>query len=409
MPNHSRWAGWSGAGLLVATAVGVAVWELLSALRFGDATLLEDLHIYRGAVLSADTGASLYDYMGVGPFNYPPFAAVLLRPLAWLPAEVGDGLWTLGTLLFAVAMCVIVVRRIRRSRTTWVGLAPTGARILGLVALSSIVMLSSTPIVVNLWLGQISGALTLLVLLDAGGVVPKRMQGCLTGIAAALKLTPLIFIPYFLITRQWRQAALCTGSFLAATGIGFLLYPQDSVVYWTNKVFEMSRVGELAVPRNSSLLGLLTRLDESSQRVIWLVLCIALVGMALLWSARHFARGQLVPAAVVMGCASIVVSPFSWPHHLVWVVLAGLWLLLLRRPALAIMGAAILLVNNVIWPLPLPLGLPAPVVWILGELPALCAVGICLLGLSRRTEDPVISAIQPAPEPGLAPTSGVSP
>ena len=391
-------------------AAGVAIWEWLSALAFGGPTLLEDLHIYRGAVLSADTGASLYDYMGAGPFNYPPFAAVLLRPLASLPADVGDGLWTLGTFLFGVAMCVIVVLRIPRNRTTWVGVAPTRARIWGLVALSTVLMLSSIPIVVNLWLGQISGALTLLVLLDAGGVVPKRMQGCLTGVAAALKLTPLIFIPYFLVTRQWRQAAVSAVSFLAATGIGFLFYPQDSVVYWTNKVFEISRVGELAVPRNASLLGLLTRMDigGSSQRLIWLVLCIALVGMALVWSARLFTRGQPVPATVVMGCASVVVSPFSWPHHLVWIVLGGLWLLLLRRPALAIIGAAILIANNVIWPLPLTLELLVPAIQILNELPALCAVCICLLGLPSSTGEPLTLATQAVPEPGLAPTPGLS-
>ena len=39
-------------------------------------------------------------------------------------------------------------------------------------------------------------------------------KGVVTGIAAGIKLTPLIFVPYLLVTRKWREAAGCVGGFL---------------------------------------------------------------------------------------------------------------------------------------------------------------------------------------------------
>ena len=53
-----------------------------------------------------------------------------------------------------------------------------------------------------------------------------------TGIAAGIKLTPLIFVPYLLVTRKWREAAGCVGGFLATVAVGFIVLPHDSSKWW---------------------------------------------------------------------------------------------------------------------------------------------------------------------------------
>lgn len=137
-----------------------------------------------------------------------------MQPLRWMANDWSAGLWTLVTLLMGIAACAVVVARLPRAASTVLGAVPSGARrVVVLTSLAAILLLISMPMVVNLWLGQVSMGVTLLVLLDAAGATPRRAQRCLIGLASALKLTPLIFIPYFVATRRWRQAAISAGTF----------------------------------------------------------------------------------------------------------------------------------------------------------------------------------------------------
>lgn len=122
------------------------------------------------------------------------------------------------------------------------------------------------------------------------------------------------------------------------------------------------------------MLGLLTRWEVggSSQRMLWLLLCLVVVAVALLRAKQHLAGGQLLPAAIVMGCASLVVSPSRGPHHLVWTVMAGLWLVVHRRPALAVAGGVVLLVDSVFWQLLVRGAVPELVLDLETELLGLC-------------------------------------
>src|SRR5262249_31123208 len=49
--------------------------------------------------------------------------------------------------------------------------------------------------------------------------------GIATGVAAGIKLTPLIFIPYLLATRKFRQAGVAAAAFAGTVGIGFAVMP----------------------------------------------------------------------------------------------------------------------------------------------------------------------------------------
>ena len=78
--------------------------------------------------------------------------------------------------------------------------------------------LATEPVQQTLALGQVNLLLMLLVvadLLTAGALTPgegrtRWWHGLGIGIAAGVKLTPLIFIPYLLLIRRYRQAATAT-------------------------------------------------------------------------------------------------------------------------------------------------------------------------------------------------------
>jgi alpha-1,2-mannosyltransferase len=146
-------------------------------------------------------------------------------------------------------------------------------------------------------------------------------RGALTGVAGALKLTPMIFLLYFVARRDWRGCANLVGGFLAATAIGFALCPGDSRMYWTKTVFDTSRIGLPIFSGNQSITGVLFRahLTGGAENKVWLVLCV-LVGLAALTAITKAARrGRLVTALALNAGTELLVSPVSWSHHWVWV------------------------------------------------------------------------------------------
>jgi alpha-1,2-mannosyltransferase len=90
------------------------------------------------------------------------------------------------------------------------------------------------PIRSTLTYGQINALLMALVAFDCLTRAPRWPRGILVGIAAAVKLTPAVFLLFFLLRRDLRSAARAGLSFAACTGAGFALAPHDSLRYWTH-------------------------------------------------------------------------------------------------------------------------------------------------------------------------------
>ncbi|HEU0127100.1 MAG TPA: glycosyltransferase 87 family protein, partial [Pseudonocardiaceae bacterium] len=153
-------------------------------------------------------------------------------------------------------------------------------------------------------------------------------RGMLVGIATAIKLTPAVFVLFFLAHRQWRPVLVAGASFAAVTAVGFLAAPADSAKYWFGGVLtDPSRIGSPGFASNQSLAGLLHRwlLPAPWHTAIWLLA--ALVVLALGWVAagRLRARGHDVAALLAVAAAGLLASPVSWSHHYVWVVPALIW------------------------------------------------------------------------------------
>ena len=62
-------------------------------------------------------------------------------------------------------------------------------------------------------------------------------HGIAIGVAAGVKLTPLIFIPYLLLIGRIRQAATAAGTFVATVLVGYAVLPRDSGTYWWHGLF----------------------------------------------------------------------------------------------------------------------------------------------------------------------------
>lgn len=307
-------------------AIGIAA-LFVHELLVGDTVVRLDFAVYRQSIQSMLAGHGLYDY-SIGayqtqfPFTYPPFAALVMVPTALVPLALGQAIWVLVQLLASLALTWLALTRPVPGRlpSNWHGTA--------LLVVAWLAFVGSAPVTQSLLYGQISLVVVAFVVVDFT-MVPARFRGVLTGIAGAIKLLPLIYLPYFLITRQWRAAANTTAGFIAATGLAFAVLPGESMKFWTQLIFQTDRVGDLASLRNKSLMGLLAHWDlgGAGRQWLWLALVVALVVVGLWQAWRHHRRGEEYAAMLLVGLLASLISPISWVHHLIWLPLIALYLI----------------------------------------------------------------------------------
>jgi hypothetical protein len=372
---------WWIAGAWVAFGL-IAVVSSVLVLHRPQEDRLSDLHIYYGAIRAAASGRPLYEYVAEngGPFTYPPFAALLLRPIIAVPEPALRVIWLVLTCAAVAGIAASVGRALARESGRDSIL--TGQSLI--TALAACVLLLSAPAQSNLRFGQVSVFVVLLTLVDAVGATPRRYRGLLIGVAAAIKLTPLLFLVFFLVVGRYRVATRALGGFVACGLLAALVSPGDSRTYWTGMVAETSRIGDLASLGNQSVHGMLLRIGVAPHALpaVWLGLVAFICGTALLRARRIYLDGQPVRAAVLVGCATLAGSPVSWTHHQLWTVLAAMLLLATTGQAHRVAGA-ILLASMVI-SLGSLLGSVSTyqgIQFLLENLRGFAPVAICLCGL----------------------------
>ena len=274
-----------------------------------------DLHVYlMGGELARNKPAQLYAWQlqpGI-QFTYTPFAALLFALITSVPFRV------LLDVLAAVSVASLTVTVwIAFRELGWRGTARTGATLLvtGLA-------LWTEPVQRTLFLGQIELVLMALIVWDLCQPDRRWWKGAGTGIAAGIKLVPLIFIVYLLVTRRFRQAGVAVAAFAVTVLVGLAVLPHQSAQWWLHGYFlQASRTGFIGTMLNQSQRGLLTRLIGSVAGAgpAWLAIAIVtgIVGLAaaaLLDRAGHSFAGLMVCALT-----ALLVSPISWDHHWVWV------------------------------------------------------------------------------------------
>ena len=186
-----------------------------------------------------------------------------------------------------------------------------------------------------------------LVCSDLRGVAAgRRSAGIGIGLAAAIKLTPAVFIGYLLLSRQYRAAATAAGTAAGATVLTAIVAPEPSRDFWTDALWDTGRVGRLEYVSNQSLRGVVARLEAPTT---WWVAAVLLVLAYWAWWVRA-RRGPIDHAAgfAVTGIVACLISPITWVHHLVWVLPAMFWLL--DRARLALTGVAyVLMSSSFVW------------------------------------------------------------
>ncbi len=181
-----------------------------------------DLITYREASLHLISGSEIYRNEA-GAFVYPPFAAFLMIPFAELDIHTARGVLYITDLLFiflsfqALQMVIGPYRKIRSNAST-----------INLVAIL---------LTFRFFLSAIDNQQTDLILLAfslmslaAFGDKKYLTSGIFLAAAISIKLTPLLFIPYFLLRKSYRTAVYTLLFTLIFFIIPEILFPADSGV-----------------------------------------------------------------------------------------------------------------------------------------------------------------------------------
>ena len=258
------------------------------------------------------------------PFTYPPFAALFFWPVEIFGDAIGQLVWMVVNLTALAGLLFLCLRQVR---SRW-----TRSQRVVMTMLLMAPAYAMEPVRETFFFGQVNLVLAVLVVADltvsftiAGRRLPR---GLLVGVAAAIKLIPLVFVAFAFVTRQTRVAGTAVASFLACTLLALAVNPSGSWAFWTHYDVDTNRVGAVEYLRNQSLLGAMDRAHHSlvGRPVYLLVAALAFSGGLVVagwaWRTSSPYLGLLVAAAT-----GLLVSPISWDHHFVWVVPVILWLL----------------------------------------------------------------------------------
>jgi len=316
---RSRW--------LFALATAVAVFCMLAALLNRG---FVDIAVYRFGADRVAHGLPLYDARDGLPFTYPPFAALLMLVILPFAFPVLVGIWTWLSMV-ALGRSLALVQRVDGFRLTLLTLAALGFE----------------PVWSNLSFAQINLFLMLAIAWDLMRI-DRRWAGVLIGVAAGIKLTPLLFVFFLVIVGRGRAAVMAVTSFLATVLVGFVVLGSDSASYWTSVLWDPNRVGGVAYAGNQSVLGVMTRLlGEEPSTAVWFVVAGAPALVALLVARSLWLRDERPLAICVAAVGMLVASPISWNHHWVWAV--PLAVLLWERSRVAALAWSLVFCSHVIW------------------------------------------------------------
>jgi alpha-1,2-mannosyltransferase len=319
---------------VIAFAAVVASWLVFEAVN--GALSLVDLTVYRDGGLivrhvqpyyDPHAYAPLYNWGGFSPlalkFTYTPFAAIAFALISFLPwGVIVDGSVVVNMAALVAALWV-----------TFRALGYTDRRVrLGATLLAAAATFWLQPVVRTIYLGQINLILMAAIMWDllqpdqtASGR-RRWWKGALTGVAAGIKLVPLIFVPYLLITRRFREAAAAVAGFVVTIAIGFAVLPHDSAKWWLHGMFmaDGNRTGFMGWAGNQSLRAIITRFAGSiaAGQAPWIAAAVVALAVGLTAAYLLNRAGYPVPALLATALTGLLVSPVSWDHHWVWIALA---------------------------------------------------------------------------------------
>jgi chromate transport protein ChrA len=296
-------------------------------------------------------GADIYEGAGPDTVNtWPPFFAVVCVPFALLASVsvyLARGVWLAVNAVLVYAMMKMTVELVYRRPLTMSsrdGISVASLAFLGPLVLASRFLLGNFDRL------QINLFILFCCLAGCRWLVSGRpvRGGATIGVAAAIKVLPVFFAPYFLFKRWWRALGDIIAGGALATAAPILVFGPER--WWSSVRFwlRLAAGGWPVRKGNQSVYAMVDRLyshgalywtpaakrfKASDDPVVAAMVYGALLVIALVfvWVARRGGKTPRTPAAVVemaiVLAVCVLFSPLAWKHYFVFLLLGytALW------------------------------------------------------------------------------------
>lgn len=304
--------------------------------RFGERM---DLAAYYGAGLALNYGLPLYDsatwaplLRGIRytPYIYPPFTAVVFRPIAFLDWYTVDMLW----LFLNMALTVAIIVELRRQLTLTAG----QTTVLALVTVGMPAWYE------NMLFGQVGLLITWGIVRAARATAPAG--GAWMAVLSMMKLYPALFVWPLLRGRGWRGWWAYVAGLVITWVIGWYGVPwPDHVAFWRDGAF-LQAPAPLWAPSRQGIYNVLLRMFDTHTLVaavldvnatqtyqlsavwqapvlVWPLWagCAAGIGW-LSWRWWQVQSRSMLETLAVLTCVFVLLFPAQHNHYSIQVVIA---------------------------------------------------------------------------------------
>ncbi|TET33327.1 MAG: DUF2029 domain-containing protein [Planctomycetota bacterium] len=309
---------------------------------------------YAACSFEHGSGENLYDLQhlhrtarksGIGghvyPYLYPPFLALVAKPLTAFPPGTAQKLWTvIGAILMALsaAACTLIAS----SRVKGDG----ERSILPELVLYGLALLFALPYRNNIYIGQVNIIVLAFLVLSLLFYYRRSdlLAGAFLGCAVMIKITPAVLVLFFIARRRFK---IVVGLALSLIGLFALTLFLGGWKVWADffsllavllSGADIPGLFPIDAVYNFSMRGLFLRFISSRPAAmvfatLSLLLLLALI-TCLTWKTRkeRAAEVLILPFFVLM----IIASPLTFLHHVIYLlpcaVLANAYMTALPRP-----------------------------------------------------------------------------
>jgi len=275
-------------------------------------------------VMTVKNGGVLYSYYSHHQyFTYPTAALFLFWPLTWVSHFWAVTGWSFITLVSYAGLVMLGWRQVRGA-LTW--------RSTGVILWATALGVTIFPtITICLSQGQTASILAVVVALDYLAI-RGRAQGVLTGIAAAIKIYPIIFIGVWIARRQWRQALTALASGAMTTALAWVIWPKHSTTFFFHRLTSGREISHFHSnvhwrSSSSSPYSFFYRppFDGGSWESSAGLHAGLVVANFCIWvGVRLWNRGYRLTSFVAVLIGSTLSAPVVWDHYFAWVLLLPL-------------------------------------------------------------------------------------
>ena len=245
----------------------------------------------------------------------PPHFQLVLLPLGLLPASVALGLWASAGFLCLAGSLWVIARELDVT-PSWATCYRAAIWLLAFAGMGAVV-----------GTGEVSFVLLLPVTLAWAAARRGRWAraGVYLGLAMSLKLFLLIFVPYLVLRRRLRAAAISCAVAAGAFVAGAVILGPSSYGSWLSQLASVHWAWRSA---NASLLGILTRsltvnphfapFTAAPELVfpLWLPAAALVAVVTLVTVTLDRSESAVDRAFALLILAALLVSPLGWIYYL---------------------------------------------------------------------------------------------